>query len=78
MKISNDHILTTHTGSLPRPEQLVDLVYAKQEGKKVDGDTFEFSCGQDSRRDSSPAGRTRRRMWCRTVKSAKPALSTHQ
>jgi 5-methyltetrahydropteroyltriglutamate--homocysteine methyltransferase len=35
------HILTTHTGSLPRPDQLVDLVYSKQEGKKVDEANFE-------------------------------------
>ena len=46
MKTSNDHILTTHTGSLPRPEQLVDLVYSKQEGKKVDNDAFESVVGK--------------------------------
>jgi hypothetical protein len=46
MKISNDHVLTTHTGSLPRPEQLVDLVYTKQEGKKVDSRTFESIVGK--------------------------------
>jgi 5-methyltetrahydropteroyltriglutamate--homocysteine methyltransferase len=46
MKTSNDHILTTHTGSLPRPEQLVDLVYAKQEGKKIDSDAFESVVGK--------------------------------
>ena len=41
MKTSSDHILTTHTGSLPRPEQLIDLVYSKQEGKKIDAAAFE-------------------------------------
>jgi len=30
MKTSSDHVLTTHTGSLPRPAQLIDLVYSKQ------------------------------------------------
>ena len=46
MKTSDDHILTTHTGSLPRPEKLVDLVYSKQEGKKVDEANFESLVGK--------------------------------
>ena len=46
MKTSDDHILTTHTGSLPRPDQLVDLVYSKQEGKKVDEANFESLVGK--------------------------------
>ena len=37
MKRSVDRILTTHTGSLPRPAKLVDLMFAKEEGKHVDG-----------------------------------------
>jgi 5-methyltetrahydropteroyltriglutamate--homocysteine methyltransferase len=41
MKISSDHVLTTHTGSLPRPQQLIDLVYCKQEGKTVDDAAFD-------------------------------------
>ncbi len=36
MKRSTDRILTTHTGSLPRPDKLVELMYAKEEGKAVD------------------------------------------
>lgn len=36
MKRSVDRILTTHTGSLPRPAKLVDIMFAKEEGKKVD------------------------------------------
>ena len=46
MKTSNDHILTTHTGSLPRPDQLIDLVYSKQEGKKVDDAAFASLVGK--------------------------------
>jgi 5-methyltetrahydropteroyltriglutamate--homocysteine methyltransferase len=46
MKTSDDHILTTHTGSLPRPEKLVDLVYSKQDGKKVDEANFESLVGK--------------------------------
>jgi 5-methyltetrahydropteroyltriglutamate--homocysteine methyltransferase len=36
MKRSVDRILTTHTGSLPRPAKLVDLMFAKEEGRPVD------------------------------------------
>lgn len=36
MKRSTDRILTTHTGSLPRPDRLVELMFAKEEGKEVD------------------------------------------
>ena len=35
MKRSVDRILTTHTGSLPRPEKLVELMFAKEEGREV-------------------------------------------
>jgi hypothetical protein len=30
MKRSTNHILTTHTGSLPRPRDLVDMVLRKE------------------------------------------------
>jgi 5-methyltetrahydropteroyltriglutamate--homocysteine methyltransferase len=36
MKRSTDRILTTHTGSLPRPEKLVEIMFAKEEGQAVD------------------------------------------
>ena len=36
MKRSVDRILTTHTGSLPRPQQLVDLMFEKEQGNPVD------------------------------------------
>src|SRR5579864_1804605 len=31
-----DRILTTHVGSLPRPQEVVDLVFALDEGGEVD------------------------------------------
>lgn len=37
MKRSTDHILTTHTGSLPRPDDLLELMYAKEEGRAAPG-----------------------------------------
>lgn len=33
---STDRILTTHVGSLPRPEDLIQIMYAKEEGIPVD------------------------------------------
>jgi 5-methyltetrahydropteroyltriglutamate--homocysteine methyltransferase len=36
MQRSTERILTTHTGSLPRPEGLVQLMFAKEEGQRVD------------------------------------------
>src|SRR4029450_2774590 len=36
MKRSTDRFLTTHTGSLPRPEDLIRMMYAKEEGVPVD------------------------------------------
>ncbi len=41
MKTSTDRILTTHTGSLPRPKPLVDLVLAREEDRAVDAGAFE-------------------------------------
>ncbi len=36
MKRSTERFLTTHTGSLPRPEELIRAMYAKEEGVPVD------------------------------------------
>jgi len=36
MKRSTERFLTTHTGSLPRPEDLIRMMYAKEEGVPVD------------------------------------------
>src|SRR6202049_3793741 len=41
MKRSTDRFLTTHTGSLPRPEDLIRMRYAKQEGVPVDAVALE-------------------------------------
>ncbi len=39
MKRSTDRILTTHAGSLPRPEGLREVVAAKSAGQAVDEET---------------------------------------
>src|SRR5215472_16949774 len=36
MKRSTERFLTTHTGSLPRPNDLVQIMFAKEEGLSVD------------------------------------------
>ena len=36
MQRSQDRFLTTHTGSLPRPDDLIKMMYAKEEGVPVD------------------------------------------
>ncbi len=43
MKRSSDRILTTHTGSLPRPEALVPMLKAKEAGRLDDRAAFERS-----------------------------------
>jgi 5-methyltetrahydropteroyltriglutamate--homocysteine methyltransferase len=41
MKTSTDRILTTHTGSLPRPKPLIDLILRREKGEAIDPATFE-------------------------------------
>jgi len=41
MKTSTDRILTTHTGSLPRPRRLIDLILNREKGGAVSADAFE-------------------------------------
>jgi 5-methyltetrahydropteroyltriglutamate--homocysteine methyltransferase len=41
MKISTDRILTTHTGSIARPDELIELMRAKENGLPYDRDKFE-------------------------------------
>ena len=41
MKRSTERILTTHVGSLPRPDDLIRTMFAKQEGVPVDAVALE-------------------------------------
>jgi 5-methyltetrahydropteroyltriglutamate--homocysteine methyltransferase len=36
MKTSTDRILTTHTGSLPRPKPLIELILGREQGRRID------------------------------------------
>ena len=41
MKTSSERILTTHVGSLPRPQDVVDLLFAQDRGEPVDQALFD-------------------------------------
>lgn len=41
MKLSTDRILTTHVGSLPRPQNVVDLLFAQDRGEPFDPKNFD-------------------------------------
>src|SRR5665213_2049520 len=41
MARNTDHILTTHAGSLPRPERLIELMWARGDGGAVDAAEFD-------------------------------------
>ena len=46
----NGRILTTHVGSLPRPQDVVDIVFAEDKGEEVDPQQYERvigAAGQD-------------------------------
>jgi 5-methyltetrahydropteroyltriglutamate--homocysteine methyltransferase len=46
MKISNERILTTDVGSLPRPPALLDILLAREESRAVDESLFETRTAQ--------------------------------
>src|SRR5206468_5339399 len=41
MKQSTDRILITHTGSLPRPQEVVDFLIAQDRGDPIDAARFD-------------------------------------
>ena len=41
MKLSRERILTTHVGSLPRPQNVVDALFAQDRGESLDQATFD-------------------------------------
>jgi 5-methyltetrahydropteroyltriglutamate--homocysteine methyltransferase len=41
VQTSTDRILTTHTGSIARPDDLIELMRAKENGRPYDHDEFE-------------------------------------
>ena len=43
MRLRTDRILTTHVGSLARPRNVLDLLFAKERQEEYDADLFESS-----------------------------------
>jgi 5-methyltetrahydropteroyltriglutamate--homocysteine methyltransferase len=41
MEVSTDRILTTHVGSLPRPQDVVDLLFAQDRGEAINAAEFD-------------------------------------
>ncbi len=41
MRASSDHILTSHAGSLPRPDDLIEANRAREAGETTDEDAFQ-------------------------------------
>ncbi len=59
MQLSTDRILTTHVGSLPRPDDLFELTLARMDGKPVDEKAYAArvrTAVEDSVREQAAAG----------------------
>ena len=59
MKSSTDRILTTHVGSLPRPDDLFEMMLARMDGKPIDESSYASrvrAAVQDSVRQQIDAG----------------------
>ena len=61
MQRSTDRFLTTHTGSLPRPDDLIRMMYAKEEGVPVDPAALAARVRAGRGRGGQETGRRRRR-----------------
>jgi 5-methyltetrahydropteroyltriglutamate--homocysteine methyltransferase len=46
MKLSTDRLLTTHVGSLPRPHDVVELLFAQDRGEPIDAAAFDATIGR--------------------------------
>ncbi len=50
MMRSTERFLTTHTGSLPRPDDLIQMMYAKESGVPVEPGALAPACARRWRR----------------------------
>ena len=41
MRVSSDHILTSHVGSVPRPDDLIEANRAREAGEATDEEAFQ-------------------------------------
>ena len=77
MKRSTDRFLTTHTGSLPRPDDLIRMMYAKEEGVPVDAAALSRARGRRRRRGRAQAGRQRASTSINDGEMSKPSYATY-
>ena len=61
MPDSVDRFLTTHTGSLPRPDDLIQMMFAKEEGMPVDREALAGASAARSARSSAKQRQGRHR-----------------
>ena len=61
MQRSTTRFLTTHTGSLPRPDDLIRMMYAKEEGVPVEPQALGRARARRRGGGGAEAGRGRRR-----------------
>jgi 5-methyltetrahydropteroyltriglutamate--homocysteine methyltransferase len=67
MRESQNRILTTHVGSLPRPDRLIEFIEAREAGEDVDEEAFEEAVREAT--EASSAARTRRASTSRATAS---------
>ena len=67
MRTSSDHILTSHVGSLPRPDDLIEANRARDEGAAVD-EAHSKTAALVARRRAPPEGTRHRRSKRRRVR----------
>lgn len=46
MRLSTERILTTHVGSMPRPQPVVDMLFAEDQGQMIDRDAYDRTMQQ--------------------------------
>ena len=61
MKTSSERILTTHVGSMPRPQYVVDQLFAQDQGQAYDEVVFDGVMQRAVREVAAKTGRSRRR-----------------
>jgi 5-methyltetrahydropteroyltriglutamate--homocysteine methyltransferase len=73
---SNDRFLTTHTGSLPRPDALIQAMFAKESGVPVEGASLDAMI-QDAVKDVVRKQLASKVDWINDGEMSKPSYATY-
>src|SRR4029453_14020449 len=76
MKRSTDRILTTHVGSLPRPDDVCALLMAKEKGERMDAAAFDALLAKGVQAVGRRQGEAGAAMFC-DGGMAKPGYATY-